>query len=122
MSEYTIVGLSAVRRVLELVQPFVVFKREHVNRALELISRLDGRLTPEEFLAAAEVVDQFATLNYSKKKHIDSRCVATLLESTGLLVPVTTEAECRDRARLPLGKWQTYRGDHTPAPGNRMKI
>jgi LAGLIDADG endonuclease len=104
MSDYTIVGWSAVERVLELVQPFTIFKRDQVNRALEFIelASLDGRVAPEEFLERAKFVDAFATLNYSKHKHLDAYAVQAVLESKGLLVPVTTEASCRDRERLPL--------------------
>ena len=40
----------------------------------------------------AQVVDAFATLNYSKRKHINSSCVEAFLNGKGLLVPVTTEA------------------------------
>jgi hypothetical protein len=92
MSDYTIVGWSAVKRVLELVQPFVIFKREQVDRALDIMSRFDAKLTPSEFLETAQVVDAFATLNYSKRKHINSSCVEAFLNGKGLLVPVTTEA------------------------------
>ena len=92
MSDYTIVGWSDVKRVLEVVRPFVVFKREQVDRALQLLSRLEATFTPEGFLESAKLVDAFATLNYSKRKQIDARCVEELLNSKGLLVPVTTEA------------------------------
>ena len=92
MSDYTIVGWSAVKRVLELVQPFVVFKREQGARALDIMSRFDEKLTPREFLETAQLVDAFATLNYSKRKHIDAVCVEEFLHGKGLLVPVTTEA------------------------------
>jgi LAGLIDADG endonuclease len=102
MSDYTIVGWLAVKRVLELVQPFTIFKREQVDRALALMARLDKALSPEEFLEAALLVDAFATLNYSKKKLIGASSVDEFLHSKGLLVPVTTEAEYRDHERLPL--------------------
>ena len=82
----------AVKRILELVQPFTVFKREQVHRALVLIARLERTRSPLEFLEMARLVDAFATLNYSKHKHLDALCVQAFLESTGLLVPVTTEA------------------------------
>ena len=92
MSDYTIVGWFAVKRVLELVQPFVIFKREQVARALAIMARLDEKLSPREFLETAQVVDAFVTLNYSKQKRIDAACVASFLRGKGLLVPVTTEA------------------------------
>ena len=92
MSDYTVVGWSAVRRVLELVEPFTVFKREQVTQALTLMARLGGALSPGEFLEIAKLVDAFAALNYSKRKQIDASCVEAFLSSKGLLVPVTTEA------------------------------
>jgi hypothetical protein len=102
MSDYTIVGWSAVKRVLELVQPYTVFKREQVDRALDIMFRFGDRLNAREFLEAAKLVDAFAALNYSKKKHIDAQCVEAFLSGKGLLVPVTTEVfDNRDRARLP---------------------
>jgi hypothetical protein len=58
-------------------------------------------LSPQGFLDAAQLVDAFAALNYSKHKHLDARCVQDVLESKGFLVPVTTEAPCQDRERLP---------------------
>jgi hypothetical protein len=92
MSDYTVVGYNGVRRVLELVRPFSVFKREQVERALEMLQLLESRPTPDGFLAAAKQVDAFATLNYSKNKRLDATSVERLLRSKGLLVPVTTEA------------------------------
>ena len=99
------VGWSDVKRVLGLVQPFVVFKREQVERVLELLSRLESTITPEGFLECAKLVDAFATLNYSKRKVIDAACVEAYLNGRGLLVPVTTEAflkaeiagDCREK-------------------------
>ena len=90
------------------MQPFVVFKREQVDRALELLSRFDQRvLRPEEFLECARLVDAFATLNYSKRKLIDAECVEGFLNGRGLLVPVTTEATLHAERR-----------DHMPLLGN----
>ena len=48
----------------------------------QLIPRPDNKM--------AEKVDEFATLNYSKKKKHDTAKVRQILESKGFLVPVTT--------------------------------
>ena len=105
MSDYTIVGWLQVERALELVQPFVIFKREQVDRGLAILARLEHMRTPEEFLEVAQLVDAFATLNYSKRKIINAECVQAYLSGKGLLVPVTTEAlRSRDHMRLPNGK------------------
>jgi len=106
MSDYTIVGMSSVKRVLELVEPFVVFKREQVTRGLDMLSTLDTMQSPEAFLESARLVDAFATLNYSKRKIVNAECVEAYLSSKGLLVPVTTEAlyEPRSHAATETGK------------------
>jgi hypothetical protein len=103
MSDYTIVGFSSVKRLLKLVQPFVVFKREQVSRGLDTLSRLETMQSPEDFIECAKLVDAFATLNYSKRKVINAECVQAYLSGKGLLVPVTTEAlsQSRDHMLLP---------------------
>ena len=92
MSDYTVVGHNDVRRVLELVPPHCVFKRQQVEQALEMLRMLDSKQSPDGFLAAAKLVDAFAALNYSKNKRIDAQDVERFLGSKGRLVPVTTEA------------------------------
>ena len=72
MSDYTVVGYSDVRRVLELVRPHCVFKRQQVEEALEMLRVLDSKQSADGFLAVAKLVDAFAALNSSKKKHIDA--------------------------------------------------
>jgi len=47
------------------------------------MARLDGVRTPEGFFAIAQLVDAFATLNYSKHKHLDAQCVREFLEGKG---------------------------------------
>jgi len=63
-------------------------------------------------------------LNCSKHKYLGARCAKELLESKGLLVPVTTEALNAEIARdcLSNRREANLGGDHTPAPGNGMKI
>jgi len=92
MSDYAIVGYREVRRILLLVRPYVVFKKQQVEQALVLLDALKPKYTPQEFLATAQMVDSFSTLNYSKKKHINAASVEDFLKSMGFLVPVTTEA------------------------------
>ena len=68
----------------------MIFKREHVRRALWLLPQLGPRLSPKEFLQVAREVDAFATLNYSKSKRISAADVERHLRSMGVLAPVTT--------------------------------
>ena len=90
ISDLVITSRPHLAMILAEVQPYVVFKREHVKRALELLPQIQPRMTAPEFLRVAKQVDAFATLNYSKKKQISAADVEQHLRSTGRLTPVTT--------------------------------
>ena len=68
MCEYTIVGLNPVISILRLLRPYVRLKKEHINLALR-INKLVGKKTSlTKLVKAAELVDGFGYLNYSKKR------------------------------------------------------
>ena len=93
VSDYAIVGYDRVEQVLKLVEPYVVFKAAHVERALKLLSEIreNQKPTPEKFLSLAKMVDSYAFLNYSKKKTNNASKVEDFLNRKGLLIPVTTD-------------------------------
>ena len=68
MSDLVVTSRPLLCQTLLQVAPYVVFKREHVHRALWLLPQLKKRMSVEEFLEVARQVDAFASLNYSKKK------------------------------------------------------
>jgi hypothetical protein len=90
MSDLVITSRPLLTSVLRAVQPYAVFKKAHVARALELIPQIKPRISAQEFLRLAHEVDAFATLNYLKKKRISAADVEQHLRSMGRLVPVTT--------------------------------
>ncbi len=87
ISDYTVVGYERVKWLLELVEPYVVFKVEHVKTALKLFNAIskNPKPTPNKFLELAKMVDSFALLNYSKKKKNNVLRVKEFLSSKGLL-------------------------------------
>lgn len=87
MSDLVVTSRPLLLDVLAAVAPYVVFKREHVRRALNLLPRLDKPSDPELFLQLAREVDAFATLNYSKTKRISAADVEQHLRSMGVLCP-----------------------------------
>ena len=87
MSDLVITSRPLLRKLLEEVQPYVIFKREHVRQTLLLLPQLNGLKDPERFLQLARDVDAFATLNYSKSKRISAVDVEQHLRSTGVLCP-----------------------------------
>ena len=87
MSDLVVTSRPALFDLLTDVRPYVIFKREHVRRALLLLPRVDRVKDPELFLQRAREVDAFATLNYSKTKRISAVDVERHLRSTGVLCP-----------------------------------
>ena len=104
VSDYTIVGYDRVEPVLKLVEPYVVFKAVHVEKALKLLSLIkeSQKPTPDEFLGLASMVDSYASLNYSKKKTNTVHKVEEYLSRKGLLAPVTTDSCNKDEMVLKL--------------------
>ena len=87
MSDLVITSRPLLFDLLTIVEPYVIFKKEHVWRALLLLPRLERLKDPEQFLLLAREVDAFATLNYSETKRISAADVERHLRSKGVLCP-----------------------------------
>jgi hypothetical protein len=97
MSDLVVTSRPLLTDILRQVEPYVVFKREHVRRALWLLPQLEPPLDVQAFLRVAREVDAFATLNYSKTKRISAADVEQHLRSMGVLTPVTTSLAVLDQ-------------------------
>ena len=117
MSDLVITSRPVLLTLLSAVQPYVIFKREHVRRALSLILRLDGIRDGQEFLQLAREVDVFSTLNYSKTKRISAVDVERHLRSTGVLCPCNDFLASNSEG-MALSK--TMRTEHPYAVRNAM--
>jgi hypothetical protein len=122
MSDLVVTSRPLLLETLEAVAPYVIFKCEHVRRALDLIRRIRPRPTAQEFLGWAQEVDAFATLNYSKTKRISAADVELHLRSKGVVVPVTTSPIPLDRGDGSPANWQICETHNTPAPRNGVKV
>ena len=111
MSDYVITSRPVIRRLLEAIAPYVVFKRRQVEQALKLLDAIEAINSPDSFLAVARQVEAFKTLNRSKRRINTVQRVLDTWRDTKALAPVTTDPE-RVRSEE----------DHTPAPRKRVKI
>ena len=75
MADYTVVGFAAVRRILNLVGPYVVVKRANVEATLRIIVAAETMRNGSDLLAVAISVDRYSALNYSKRRLITSEQV-----------------------------------------------
>ena len=88
MSDLVITSRPIIQSLLRDVEPYVIFKREHVRRAFILLGRIEEiQKSPNRFLQVAYAVDDFATLNYSKAKRISAVDIERHLRGKGLLCP-----------------------------------
>ncbi len=84
MSEYTIVGIADVEKVLKLLLPYLRLKKPQAEIALKVISQMPGsgrKMTEEKLLTLAKEVDRFVDLNYSKKRVNTSEKLRAFLAS-----------------------------------------
>ena len=110
ISDYTIVEPREVRRILQLVQPYVRLKKEQIRLGLQILDRFPLVGDAEQLIALCRLVDGFRDLNYSKKRTVTSSVVADHLRSLGLLAPVETDPLRRESLGLTAAK--------TPVPSN----
>ncbi len=92
MSDLIITSRPVLTDVLRAVEPYVVFKKDHVREALRLLPLIRPRMAVEEFLQVVREVDGFSALNHSKTKRITAADVEQHLRGMGALTPVTTSS------------------------------
>jgi len=71
MSEYTIVGIEGVKKVLTMLLPYLRMKKPQAELTLKVISQMPGsgrKMTKEKLLMLSKDVDRFLKLNYSKRR------------------------------------------------------
>lgn len=79
MSDYTIVDPKEVLKILELLQPHVQVKKKQVELGINILNKMKEIQGNEEFLTTCGMVDQFKSLNYSKKRTITKQVVSVAL-------------------------------------------
>lgn len=86
MSEYTIVGIKAVRETLRKLAPFLRLKRPHVILGERIFEKLPKRFNPERLMAIGKLVDQFKELNYSKRRRNTAETLREFFEQP-IMIP-----------------------------------
>jgi hypothetical protein len=76
MTDYTIVGYRPVRRVLNLIRPYLVVKRAQVEAAFPILDAAESIRGDSDLLAIARAVDRYSALNYSKHRTVTANQVS----------------------------------------------
>ncbi|MFH0808661.1 MAG: LAGLIDADG family homing endonuclease [archaeon] len=79
ISDYTIVESKEVRKILELLKPYVRLKKRQVEIGLEILDKLEDKKTNQDFIEICKLVDKFGEMNYSKKRTITNETVSKFL-------------------------------------------
>jgi len=81
MSEYTIVGMNSVKKVLQELLPFLRLKKDLAISVIKIIELWpdNGRPTKSLYLRLCEMVDKTAKYNYSKKRTVTAEIVKEYL-------------------------------------------
>ena len=87
MSEYTIVGIEPVRETLEQIAPFLHLKKPHALLASKIFDALPKQFTPNTLWSVGRLVDQFAQLNYSKKRQNTSESLLNHFANLAVISP-----------------------------------
>ncbi len=66
--EYIVSKNQALRELLNMVEPFVILKREQVYLMLKILDMKEQIKDKKDFVRLAELIDHFRELNYSKKR------------------------------------------------------
>ncbi len=68
--EYVIQRKDAIRKLLIMVEPYVVMKRSQVEVMLKILKQKEKMKDKKDFIELAKLIDSFRELNYSKKRKV----------------------------------------------------
>lgn len=92
ITDYTLVGPSAVGKFLKQIQPYLRIKKKQANLAIRITEQLPHSKDPEKFYELCQLVDQISALNDSKHRTINADLVLQRMkEALKETVPVETE-------------------------------
>ena len=81
VSELALVGVQTVKPFLELLQPYLLVKKNQTKIVLEICNKLSKNQSPEQFIELCEKVDLLESMNDSKKRK--NRAVEVVTYLTG---------------------------------------
>jgi hypothetical protein len=85
--EYTIGDRSSIRKIIELTLPYLRLKKKQAQIMLKILDLSKSVTSAQDFLELTKLIDKFGSLNYSKKRVINTQMVRHHLQQKGLLTP-----------------------------------
>ena len=85
--EYIIGDVKSITRLMNLVKPHVIFKRDQVQLMIDILEKKKTIENVKDFLELCALIDRFKELNYSKKRTNTIEKVKSTLRKKCLLTP-----------------------------------
>ena len=87
IEEYIIGDVKSIRDFLKAIQRYLLFKQNQARLIINILDLKEKTKTPQEFLKLCKLIDQFKSLNYSKKRTILTEIVRQTLIQEGFMTP-----------------------------------
>jgi hypothetical protein len=97
IAELTIGSIEALRDLIQQLDPYLVLKKQQAQLLVEILERKDQVKSYDDFVALVRLIDQYGSLNYSKKRTITFERVAQEFKQSDNPVETCSLAE-RSRA------------------------
>ncbi len=80
ITEWTVGDQKSIRFIMENTMPFLRLKKKQAQLMLDVLDKKSEVKTKEDFVGVVERIDEFKTLNYSKKRKNDKEKVLAKLK------------------------------------------
>jgi hypothetical protein len=87
IEEYIIGDVKSIKEFLEKIERFLIFKSQQAKLIIKILDVKEKVKTPQEFIELCILIDQFKSLNYSKKRTILMEVVKQTLINEGFMTP-----------------------------------
>ena len=82
IAELTVGSIKAMRDLIGQVEPYLILKKRQARLLVKILERKEQVKSKEDFIALVHLIDQYKSLNYSKKRTITfERVVQDFMDS-----------------------------------------
>src|SRR5262249_13508735 len=71
IAELTIGSIAEMRNLLQQLEPYLIVKKQQAELLVEILERKEQVKSKDDFVALVRLIDQYGSLNYSKKRTVN---------------------------------------------------
>ncbi len=97
IAELTIGSIEVMRDLIQQLEPYLLLKKQQAQLLVEILERKAQVKSQDDFIALVRLIDQYGSLNYSKKRTITFERVAQeFMASDNPVETCSSEERSRD--------------------------